>query len=86
MLTLYEGGFTSLVHDEIIKKIIGSVKVGKRTFLFVPEQQTLTIEAQTCSSSLLRLSTKRPSTRTSICSSNALCAGFSINCSNRYPV
>ena len=48
MLTLYEGGFTSLVHDEIIKKIIGSVKVGKRTFLFVPEQQTLTIEAQTC--------------------------------------
>ena len=48
MLTLYEGGFTSLVHDEIIKKITGAVNVGKRAFLFVPEQQTLTAEAEAC--------------------------------------
>ena len=48
MLTLYEGGFTSLVHDEIIKKITSAVNVGKRAFLFVPEQQTLTKEAEAC--------------------------------------
>ena len=48
MLTLYEGGFTSLVHDEIVKKIISAVNSGKRAFLFVPEQQTLTIEAEAC--------------------------------------
>ena len=48
MLTLYEGGFTSLVHDEIIKKIVSAVNVGKRAFLFVPEQQTLTKEAEAC--------------------------------------
>jgi len=48
MLTIYEGGFTSLVHDEIIKKIVNSVNVGKRAFLFVPEQQTLTAETEMC--------------------------------------
>ena len=49
MLTLYEGGFTSLAHDEIIKKIEASVNVGKRVLLFVPEQQTLTAESEMCS-------------------------------------
>lgn len=48
MLTLYEGGFTSLAHDEILKKINGSVNSGKRAFLFVPEQQTLTAETEMC--------------------------------------
>ena len=48
MLTLYEGGFTSLSHDEILKKISASVSSGKRTFLFVPEQQTLTAETEMC--------------------------------------
>ena len=48
MLTLYEGGFTSLVHDEIMKKIARSVNAGKRVFLFVPEQQTLSAEAEAC--------------------------------------
>ena len=48
MLTLYEGGFTSLAHDEILKKITASVNSGKRAFLFVPEQQTLTAETEMC--------------------------------------
>ena len=48
MLTLYEGGFTSLSHDEILKRISASVSSGKRTFLFVPEQQTLTAETEMC--------------------------------------
>ena len=49
MLTLYEGGFTSLMHDEIIKKIESAVNVGKRVLLFVPEQQTMTAESEMCS-------------------------------------
>lgn len=48
MLTLYEGGFTSVAHDEIIKAIERSVNGGKRVFYFVPEQQTLTAEAEAC--------------------------------------
>ncbi len=48
MLTLYEGGFTSVVHEKIIKKISDAIDTGKRVFLFVPEQQTLTAEAHTC--------------------------------------
>ena len=48
MLTLYEGGFTSLVHDDIMKKIASAVNGGKRVFLFVPEQQTLSAEAEAC--------------------------------------
>ena len=48
MLTLYEGGFTSVAHDEIIKNIKRAIDSGKRVFLFVPEQQTLTAEAQMC--------------------------------------
>ena len=48
MLTLYEGGFTSLVHDELHKRISAAVNSGKRAFLFVPEQQTLTAETEMC--------------------------------------
>ena len=48
MLRIYEGGFTSLVHDEIIKGISRAIDSGKKVFLFVPEQQTLTAEAHTC--------------------------------------
>lgn len=48
MLILYEGGFTSVAHDEIIKSINHAMNAGKKVFLFVPEQQTLTAEAHTC--------------------------------------
>ena len=48
MLILYEGGFTSIAHDEIIKKLTDTIGSGKRAFLFVPEQQTLTAESETC--------------------------------------
>jgi len=48
MLTLYEGGFTSVAHDEIIKNIKRAIDSGKKVFLFVPEQQTLTAEAEMC--------------------------------------
>ena len=48
MLTLYEGGFTSQAHGEIIKSIKRNIDAGKRVFLFVPEQQTLSAEAEAC--------------------------------------
>lgn len=48
MLTLIEGGFTSLAHDELIKKIKHSLDSGRRVFLIVPEQQTLTAEKEMC--------------------------------------
>ena len=48
MLTLYEGGFTSVAHEEIIKSISRAIDSGKKVFLFVPEQQTLTAEAKIC--------------------------------------
>ena len=48
MLTLYEGGFTSVAHDDIVKSIKQEIDSGKRVFLFVPEQQTLTAEAEMC--------------------------------------
>ena len=48
MLTLYQGGFTSVAHEEVIKSIKRSLDAGKRVFLFVPEQQTLTQEAEMC--------------------------------------
>lgn len=46
MLRLLEGGFGSVCHAELIKRIENSVSHGKRTFLFVPEQQTLSCEAE----------------------------------------
>ncbi len=48
MLILSEGGFTSLSHEDLIKNIKNSIANGKRTFLFVPEQQTLTAEKEMC--------------------------------------
>lgn len=48
MLTLYEGGFTSVMHDDILKSITHSINAGKKVFLFVPEQETLTREAEAC--------------------------------------
>ena len=48
MLILYEGGFTSVAHDEIIKGIKHAIDSGKKVFLFVPEQQTLTAESEMC--------------------------------------
>ena len=48
MLILYEGGFTSVAHDEIIKSIKHAINSGKKVFLFVPEQQTLTAESEMC--------------------------------------
>ncbi len=46
MLTLIEGGFTSVCRDELIKKILTGIESGKKVFLFVPEQQTLTTEKE----------------------------------------
>ena len=48
MLILYEGGFTSVAHSEIIKSITRAINAGKKVFLFVPEQQTLTAESEMC--------------------------------------
>ena len=48
MLTLIEGGFTSVAHDELVGKIKNSIASGKRAFLFVPEQQTLSAEKEMC--------------------------------------
>ncbi len=48
MLILTEGGFTSRAHDDLIKSIRDSIAAGKRVFLFVPEQQTLSAEAEMC--------------------------------------
>lgn len=48
MLILYEGGFTSVAHDEIIKSLTRAIDAGKKVFLFVPEQQTLTAESEMC--------------------------------------
>ena len=48
MLILYEGGFTSVAHDEIIKKLKDAIGTHNKVFLFVPEQQTLTAESEMC--------------------------------------
>ena len=48
MLILQEGGFTSVAHDEIIKKLTAAIGSGHRVLLFVPEQQTLTAESEAC--------------------------------------
>lgn len=46
MLILAEGGFSSGLFDEVKKRIASSVEAGKRTFLIVPEQQTVIAEAE----------------------------------------
>ena len=48
MLTLMEGGFCSVCHEQLVKKIQSSVLSGRRSLLIVPEQQTLSCEAQMC--------------------------------------
>ena len=48
MLNLFEGGFTSVAHDEIITRLKKDIDNGKKVFLFVPEQQTLTAESEMC--------------------------------------
>lgn len=48
MLTLIEGGFGSVSHGELLTRIKRSVDMGRRTYLFVPEQQTLVCEGEMC--------------------------------------
>ena len=48
MLTLIESGFTSLGGEELIKCIKRSIDSGRRTYLIVPEQQTLSRERGMC--------------------------------------
>ena len=48
MLTLIEGGFQELGDDELIRLIKKSVGEKKKTYLFVPEQQTLSRESAMC--------------------------------------
>ncbi len=48
MLTLIEGGFASLAEDELTARIRESVDKGRKTLLFVPEQQTVTAERTMC--------------------------------------
>ena len=48
MLTLIEGGFTSLAHEELNKRIADRVATGGRCYLIVPEQQTVTAEGEAC--------------------------------------
>ena len=48
MLTINEGGFTSIAHEEMVKGIKNAIGCGKKVFLFVPEQQTLTAEGEMC--------------------------------------
>ncbi len=48
MLTLLEGGFGSVYQSELTQKIQKSVEAKRRAFLFVPEQQTLSCEAEMC--------------------------------------
>ncbi len=46
MLTLFEGGFRSLMHDELISAIKKATDEKKRVFLIVPEQQTVMAECE----------------------------------------
>ena len=48
MLTLIESGFTSLGSYELITRVKNSVGTSRRTFLIVPEQETLTRERNMC--------------------------------------
>ena len=48
MLILHEGGFTSQAHRELLEAIKGSLGAGRRAYLIVPEQQTLTAEREMC--------------------------------------
>ena len=46
MLTFYEGGFYSGVHEELIKIIRNKIASGKKCILIVPEQQTVMAESE----------------------------------------
>ena len=46
MLNIIEGGFFSGAHGEIMGKIKKRIDEGKRSYLIVPEQQTVTSEAE----------------------------------------
>ena len=46
MLKILEGGFFSGAHAEIMKKIQNRINLGKKAYLIVPEQQTVTSEAE----------------------------------------
>ncbi|MBR5448864.1 MAG: hypothetical protein IKV43_02650, partial [Clostridia bacterium] len=48
MLKLIEGGFQSGAHGHLVDLIKKSVEANKKCFLFVPEQQTLSAEAEMC--------------------------------------
>ncbi len=46
MLRLFEGGFSSNMHSELMRAIESSVKSGARVYLIVPEQQTVAAECE----------------------------------------
>ena len=46
MLKIIEGGFSSVAHAEIKEEILRLTKDGKKTFLIVPEQQTVSAEKE----------------------------------------
>lgn len=48
MLILHEGGFNSVAHTELIRSVENSISKGRKVFLFVPEQQTVTAEKEMC--------------------------------------
>ena len=48
MLTLFEGGLNTRLHDAFCERIKKKVEGGASGFLIVPEQQTVTAEAEAC--------------------------------------
>ena len=48
MLTLIEGSLTSIAENELNEAVAASVASGKKTYLFVPEHETVTREAAMC--------------------------------------
>ncbi len=46
MMILAEGGFTSVLHNEITSRIKKAIDCGRQVILIVPEQQTLSCEAE----------------------------------------
>ena len=46
MLRLFEGGFSSNAHDELIRAIGSAISSGRRTYLIVPGQQTVAVECE----------------------------------------
>lgn len=46
MLRLFEGGFTSNIHAELIRAVESAIASGSRVYLIVPEQQTVAAECE----------------------------------------